>query len=78
MRIVIRKLDQNMQAPKEFAVLSEQEMLEHGYIWEYDVYNGAGMCVRSGMSKIKDEAELRRFLDSGMNRLEWEAIHGKP
>lgn len=77
MKTVVRKLDKNMHGPKDFAVLTEQEMIDHGYVWEYDVYNGSGLCVRAGMSKIKDEAKLREFLESGMNRLDWEAIHGK-
>jgi hypothetical protein len=77
MKIVTRKLDAATNGPEEFAVLTEQEKLELGYVWEYNVYRN-GYCVRTGMSKIKDRAELIRYIESGKNRLEWEAIHGKP
>lgn len=77
MKIVFRKLNPDMNGPKEFAVLTEQELIEHGYVWDYDVFNGSGMCVRTGVSKIKDRSKLVLYLKSGMNRLEWEAIHGK-
>jgi hypothetical protein len=74
MKIVTRKLDKNMNGPKEFAVLTEQELIELGYVWDYNVYSG-GLCVRTGTSKIKDEAELREFIASGMTRFEWEDLH---
>ena len=78
MKIVRRKLDPNMHGPKEFAVLTEQELIAHGYVWDYDVFNGAGQCVRTGTSKIGDESELLEFLQSGMSRPEWESRHPKP
>ena len=75
MRLVTRKFDKDMHGPKQFAVLTEQECLEHGYVWDYDVFNGAGQCVRSGMSKIESETELLEFLNSGLSRPEWESRH---
>lgn len=77
MRIETRKLDKDTNGPDYFAIMSEAEFVELGYVWEYAVFDG-DYCVRAGASRIKDEAELRAYLESGMNRLEWEAIHGKP
>jgi hypothetical protein len=75
-KIVVRKLDKDMNGPDYFAMLSEAEFIELGYVWEYACYYGNGVCFRAGASKIKDEAKLRRYLESGMNRLDWEALHG--
>jgi hypothetical protein len=75
-KIETRKLDKDMNGPDYFAIASEAEFVHMGYVWEFRVYSG-DYCVRAGASKIKDEAKLREYLESGMNRLEWEAIHGK-
>lgn len=75
MKIAARKLDANMHGPKEFAVVTEQELIQHGYVWDYNVFNGAGQCVRTGYSKIESQAELLEYLTSGMGRLEWESRH---
>lgn len=77
MQIVTRKLDAATNGPEYFAICTEQEKIELGYVWEFRVFQN-GYCVRTGMSKIKDHAELIRYIESGLNRLEWEAIHGKP
>lgn len=76
MEFIIRKLDNDMTGPNEFAIVSEQRLIEMGYVWVFwGLQNGT--CMRVGTSKIKDEAKLREYLASGMNRVEWEAIHGK-
>lgn len=77
MDIQTRKLDPNMHGPNYFGVMSEQEMIELGYVWDFSVFQG-GYCVRAGMSRIKDEATLRLYIESGMNRIDWEELHGKP
>lgn len=77
MKIVTRKLSKDINGPDFFAVLTEPEFIELGYVWEFQVFDGSGMCVRAGLSKIKSEEKLRFYLNSGMNRLDWEALHGK-
>lgn len=74
MKTVVRKLDMNATGPSERAVLTEQELIAHGYVWDYTVFNDHGVAVRTGVSKIKTEAELRAFLASGMSRVQWEAM----
>lgn len=74
MEIVTRKLDPNMAGPSYFAVTTEQQLLEEGYVWEFNCFQG-GYCVRTGVSKIKEEKELVAYLESGMSRLEWETSH---
>lgn len=76
MKTVVRKLDKNMHGPSYFAVVTEQELIELGYVWEYNVFDDAGMCVRTGVSKIKTEIKLWYYIDSGMSRVDWEALHG--
>lgn len=76
MKTIVRKLDPNMHGPNYFAVLTEQEMIELGYVYEFHVFNDEGLCVRTGLSKIKTEIKLWHYIDSGMNRIEWEALHG--
>jgi hypothetical protein len=76
-KIVTRKLDVDMHGPKDFAQLSEQELIADGYVWEYNVFNGAGYWVRTGISKIETKAELLAFLESGLSSLEWAARNAK-
>jgi hypothetical protein len=75
-KIVVRKLDKDTHGPDDFGMVSEQEFIEWGYVWHYEVYDGSGMCFRAGASKIRNYDKLREYLLSGMNRLDWEAIHG--
>lgn len=72
MNIVARKLDKDMQGPEIFAVLTEQEKIEYGYVWEYSVFDGSGMCIRNGISSIKDLDELTAFIESGLSRVDWD------
>lgn len=76
MEIKLRKLDNEMHGPEVFAVCTEQELIELGYVWEFYVFRG-GWCIRTGYSKIKTEQEVRAYIASDMNRLEWEAMHGE-
>jgi hypothetical protein len=76
-KIETHKLDKDMNGPNEFAIVSEQRLIEMGYVWAFWVTNDNGEGIRVGVSKIKDEAKLRRYIESGMNRIDWEAIHGK-
>lgn len=72
MKIVARKLDKNMNGPQNFAIGSEQELIEHGYVWDYNVFQN-GNCVRTGYSKIETLEELEAYIRSGLSRLDWEA-----
>ena len=74
MEIKLRKLDSETTGPNEFAVSSEQELMEYGYVWDYTVFHG-GLAVRTGYSNLKTESEVRAFIVSGLSRMEWEAMH---
>lgn len=75
MRIVLRKLSNDTHGPDIEAVCSEQELIAEGYVWDFSVINDSGLWVRTGYSKIETEAEIRAYIVSGMNRMEWEAMH---
>lgn len=76
MKIVAKKLDMDMHGPDYFGIMPEQAFIELGYVWNYEVYDEYGTCVRGGLSKIQNFPKLREYILSGMGRLEWEAIHG--